>query len=49
MPVAGLAFNPAFSIYRAHATQTAMSDHPTFLAGLERFLDGPRKAGVPEQ
>src|SRR5208337_1522293 len=32
---AGLALNPAFSISRARATYTAMSDDPTYLAQLE--------------
>ena len=46
---AGLALNPAFAISRARADWTAMSDDPTYLAQLERILDGLRKAGVPEQ
>ena len=46
---AGLALNPAFAISRAHAGRKAMSDDPTYLAGLERIFDGLRKAGVPEQ
>ena len=46
---AGLALNPAFSISRARAAWTAMSDDPTYLAQLEPILDGMRKAGVPEQ
>ena len=46
---AGLALNPAFSISRARAAWTAMSDEPTYLAQLEPILDGMRKAGVPEQ
>ena len=46
---AGLALNPAFSISRARAAFTAMSDDPTYLAQLERNLEGLRKAGVPEQ
>jgi tetratricopeptide (TPR) repeat protein len=46
---AGLALDPAFTISRAHASWRAMSDDPTFLAGLERNLEGLRKAGVPEQ
>ena len=46
---AGLALNPAFSISRARALWTAMSDDPTYLAQLERLYDGLRKAGVPEQ
>jgi tetratricopeptide (TPR) repeat protein len=45
---AGLALNPAFSISRARAGWTAMSDDPTYLAQLEPILDGLRKAGLPE-
>ncbi len=46
---AGLALNPAFAIFRAHAAWTAMSADPTYLAQLEPIFDGLRKAGVPEQ
>jgi Flp pilus assembly protein TadD len=46
---AGLALNPAFSISRARASWTAMSDNPAYLAGLEPVVEGMRKAGVPEQ
>ncbi len=46
---AGLALNPTFTISRARATWTAMSDDPTYLAQLEPIFDGLRKAGVPEQ
>ena len=46
---AGLALNPAFSISRARISSTVISDHPTYLAGLEPILEGLRKAGVPEQ
>jgi tetratricopeptide (TPR) repeat protein len=46
---AGLALNPAFAIARARAAWAAMSDDPRWLAGLERNLEGLRKAGVPEQ
>ena len=45
---AGLALNPTFTVSRAHAAWTAMSDDPTYLAQLEPILDGLRKAGVPE-
>ncbi len=45
---AGLALNPAFTISRAHADWTAVSDDPTFLAQLEPIFDGLRKAGLPE-
>jgi Flp pilus assembly protein TadD len=46
---AGLALNPPFSISRAHALWTAMSDDPTYLATIEPVLEAMRKAGVPEQ
>ena len=46
---AGLAINPAFTVSRARADWTAVSDDPTFLAQLEPIFDGLRKAGVPEQ
>jgi tetratricopeptide (TPR) repeat protein len=46
---AGLALNPAFTISRARAAWTAMSDDPTYLAQTECVLEGMRKAGVPEQ
>jgi TolB-like protein len=46
---AGLALNPAFSISRARPARTARSDDPTYLAQLERILEGMRIAGVPEQ
>ena len=46
---AGLALNPAFTISRARAAWTAMSDDPTYLAQLEPIFEGLRKAGVPEQ
>ena len=46
---AGLALNPAFSISRARALWTAMSDDSTYLAGLEPILEGLRRAGLPEQ
>jgi TolB-like protein len=45
----GLALNPTFSISRARAAWTPMSDNPTYLAQLEPLLEGMRKAGVPEQ
>ena len=45
---AGLALNPTFAISRARASWIAMSDDPTFLAGVRRNLEGLRKAGVPE-
>jgi hypothetical protein len=46
---AGLALNPAYSISRARATYTAMSDDPTRHAQIERVVEALRKAGVPEQ
>jgi TolB-like protein len=46
---ASLALNPAFSISRARPARTARSDDPTYLAQLERILEGMRIAGVPEQ
>ena len=46
---AGLALNPAFTISRARAVWTAMSDDPTYLAQLEPIFEGLRKAGAPEQ
>ena len=45
----GLALNPTYTIYRERTLTTAASDDPTYLAQLELFLDGMRKAGVPEQ
>ena len=45
---AGLALNPAFTISRARAGWTAMSDDPTYLAQIERAFEGLRMAGVPE-
>src|ERR1700677_2685793 len=44
---AGLALNPTYTISRARVLWTAMSDDPTYLAELERMLEGLRKAGVP--
>ena len=46
---AGFTLNPAFAISRARANWTAMSDDPRYLAQNERFYEGLRKAGVPEQ
>ena len=46
---AGLALNPAFSMSRARANWTAISDDPRYLAQNERFYEGMRMAGVPEQ
>ena len=44
----GLALNPTFTISRARAAWSAMSDDPTHLAQMERLFEGMRKAGVPE-
>ena len=46
---AGLTLNPTFTVSRARANWTAMSDDPTYLAQLEPIFEGLRKAGVPEQ
>jgi tetratricopeptide (TPR) repeat protein len=46
---AGLALNPTFSISRARAHWTAMSDDSTYLVQNERALEALRKAGVPEE
>jgi tetratricopeptide (TPR) repeat protein len=46
---AGLALNPAFSISRARALWTAMSDDPTHLAQIGPVLGGMAEAGVPNQ
>jgi TolB-like protein len=44
-----LALGPNFTIARARAAWSAMSDDPRCLAGVERQLDGLRKAGLPEE
>jgi hypothetical protein len=46
---AGLALNPTFTVSRARATWTSMSDDPTYLTTLEAILEGLRKAGMPGQ
>jgi TolB-like protein len=46
---AGLALDPTFTVSRTRASWTAMSDDPTYLAQIEPYLEGMRKAGVPEQ
>ena len=46
---AGIAINPSFTVTRARVDWTALSDAPTYLAQVERILDGLRIAGVPEQ
>jgi TolB-like protein/class 3 adenylate cyclase len=43
---AGLAINPTFTIARFRAGVS--SDEPAVVAGWERYVDGLRKAGVPE-
>ena len=45
---AGLALNATYTISRARAAWTAMSDDPTYLAQLKPIFEGMRKAGVPE-
>ena len=45
----GLALNPAFTVSRARATYTPVSDDPTYRAQTDAVLEGMRKAGVPEQ
>jgi TolB-like protein/Flp pilus assembly protein TadD len=45
---AGLALNPAYTMSRDRALWTWVSDDPTFLAGLEIYFDGLRRAGAPE-
>ena len=45
----GLALIPTFSVARFHATWSAMSYDPTYLAQLEPILEGMRNAGTPEQ
>ena len=44
----GLALNRVFSVSRARAAWTAMSDNATYLAQLEHVLEGMSMAGVPE-
>ena len=46
---AGLALNPTYTISRASALWTAMSDDPTYLAELGPIFEGMHKAGLPEQ
>ena len=45
MVQAGLALNPTFILRRYRAG--AISDNPTYLAQVERFFEGMRKAGLP--
>ena len=44
----GPALNPTFTISRARAAWSAMTDDPTHLAQLDRILEGMHKAGAPE-
>jgi TolB-like protein/DNA-binding CsgD family transcriptional regulator/Tfp pilus assembly protein PilF len=44
----GLALNPTYAISRDRAFWTAASDDPTYLAQLDLYFDGLRKAGAPE-
>jgi len=46
---AGLSLNPAHTVSRDRAVWTRATSDPTFLAALELYLDGQRKAGVPEE
>jgi tetratricopeptide (TPR) repeat protein len=46
---AGLALRPSFSIAAARAFAEALSDNPTYRAGLEPLRESMRMAGVPEQ
>ena len=43
------ALNPAFALSRARAAWAVRSDNPDLSGALETFLEGTRKAGVPEQ
>ena len=43
---AGLALSPQFTIAQYQANP--MSDHPVYLAGRQRIIDGMRRAGLPE-
>jgi tetratricopeptide (TPR) repeat protein len=42
----GLAIDPTFAIARRRASN--LGDNPAVVAGQRRFIDGLRKAGVPE-
>ena len=46
---AGLALDPKFTVSRTRGSWTAMSDDPAYLAQIEPYLEGMRKAGVPEE
>jgi TolB-like protein/class 3 adenylate cyclase/Flp pilus assembly protein TadD len=45
----GRALDPNFTVSRARADWSAMSDNPTYLAHLEPIFEGLRKAGMPEE
>ena len=45
---AGLALNPVFSVARARAASTSMSDDPTYLAHNIPILESLHLAGIPE-
>ena len=47
MATGTLANNPNFTVSRIRAG--VLSDNPTVVAGRDRFIDGLRKAGVPEE
>jgi tetratricopeptide (TPR) repeat protein len=46
---AGQAIDPSFTIPRARASWSAISDDPTYLSQLGSHLEALRQAGVPEQ
>ena len=46
---AGVALNPSFTLSRARAHWTALSDDPTYLAQIEPILEGMRMAGLREE
>lgn len=45
---AGHALNSSYCISRDRGVWTGVSNHPTFLAQLDLYHDGVRKAGAPE-
>jgi hypothetical protein len=47
--MAGLTLNPSFAFCPTRAAWTAMSDDKTYLTRLEPYLEGLRKAGVPDR
>jgi tetratricopeptide (TPR) repeat protein len=46
---AGLALHPTYTLSHARASRTARSEDPTYLAQLERILEGMHRAGLPEE